>query len=172
MSGTNTGSNDRSGFNDNLKINKVHRKQFEQPTFRSREFDKTTPYEQDRLNQTDTRIGQVLQSAKKKDTLESRMKEYLRTAVGRSSWLSAQTVPDKENFTTEKYLYVLKRICIAYKVAFSVQVLNGGYPLYLAYCLASVCQFIIINAALQGFGGQYTGSQPQIGVIYGFSDYS
>ena len=32
-----------------------------------------------------------------------------------------------QNFTTEKYLYVLKRICIAYKVAFSVQVLNGGY---------------------------------------------
>ncbi len=33
----------------------------------------------------------------------------------------------EQKFTTEKYLSVLKHVCMSYKVAFSVQVINGGY---------------------------------------------
>ena len=32
-----------------------------------------------------------------------------------------------QKFDTEKYLSVLKTVCLNYKVAFSVQVINGGY---------------------------------------------
>ncbi len=32
-----------------------------------------------------------------------------------------------QKFDTEKYLSILKTVCISYKVAFSVQVINGGY---------------------------------------------
>ena len=32
-----------------------------------------------------------------------------------------------QKFDTEKYLSILKTVCLSYKVAFSVQVINGGY---------------------------------------------
>lgn len=32
-----------------------------------------------------------------------------------------------QKFDTEKYLSVLKKVCLNYQVAFSVQVINGGY---------------------------------------------
>ena len=32
-----------------------------------------------------------------------------------------------QKFATEKYLSILKNVCRSYRVAFSVQVINGGY---------------------------------------------
>ena len=32
-----------------------------------------------------------------------------------------------QEFDTEKYLSILKTVCLNYRVAFSVQVINGGY---------------------------------------------
>ena len=32
-----------------------------------------------------------------------------------------------QKFSTEKYLSILKNVCLSYKVAFSVQVINGGF---------------------------------------------
>lgn len=32
-----------------------------------------------------------------------------------------------QKFSTEKYLSILKNVCKSYRVAFSVQVINGGY---------------------------------------------
>ena len=33
----------------------------------------------------------------------------------------------EQKFDTEKYLSVLKTVCLNYRVAFSVQIINGGY---------------------------------------------
>ena len=32
-----------------------------------------------------------------------------------------------QKFDTEKYLFILKNVCKSYRVAFSVQTINGGY---------------------------------------------
>ena len=87
---------DAYGMNSNLKVNKYYKKQFDQSTFRSRSGEITTEAEKTKLRQIDSRIDLINKSAKKKDTLGSRLKEYFRTAVGKSSWLSTQTVPEQK----------------------------------------------------------------------------